>query len=193
MSAQQLDLLKDPRCRGVWKPPYRYLYEKWWTEDGARVLYIMLNPSDGTPHKPDPTMRQCIGFAQSHGFGGLEIVNLYGLLTSKPTELKKTARSNLQHAIGPENSTYVREAIVRIAKRAEEERLRDGSSRSRVVLAWGAQASKTRGGEEQVSGVRVVVASLNEITALCFGQNKDRSPIHPLMLPGDTRMVPYLW
>ena len=47
-----------------------------WCE-GSLVAFVLLNPSTADEEGDDPTIRRCIGFAQRHGFGGLEAVNLY--------------------------------------------------------------------------------------------------------------------
>ena len=51
---------------------YRYaLWRRW--EPGPQVLFIMLNPSTADELTDDPTIRRCIGFARSWGFGSLAV------------------------------------------------------------------------------------------------------------------------
>lgn len=95
---------------------YRYaLWRKW--SDGPQVLFVMLNPSTADESTDDPTIRRCIGFAKSWGFGSLCVGNLFALRTPSPDEL-------MQHAspIGHENDQWL-------------ERLQE--SATLTVAAWG--------------------------------------------------------
>ena len=55
---------------------YRYRLGPRWG-DGAAVCFVLLNPSIADATKDDATVRRCIGFARSLGYGVLEVVNLY--------------------------------------------------------------------------------------------------------------------
>lgn len=55
---------------------YRYALHRWWG-DGARLIFVMLNPSTADANVDDPTIRRCVGFARSLGFDGLGVFNLY--------------------------------------------------------------------------------------------------------------------
>ena len=81
---------------------YRYaLWRRW--DDGETVLFVMLNPSRADARRDDPTIRRCIGFARSWGFGALAVGNLFALRTPSPREL---ARSNAP--IGNANDRWLR-------------------------------------------------------------------------------------
>ncbi|MGO9598427.1 MAG: DUF1643 domain-containing protein [Isosphaeraceae bacterium] len=55
---------------------YRYaLWRRW--ASGPQVLFVMLNPSTADELTDDPTIRRCIGFARSWGFGSLTVGNLF--------------------------------------------------------------------------------------------------------------------
>lgn len=49
----------------------------------------MLNPGTADSEKNDPTIRRCIEYAKSWGYGGLYVGNLYAYRTSYPSELFK--------------------------------------------------------------------------------------------------------
>ena len=67
---------------------YRYaLWRKWAV--GPQVLFVMLNPSTADESTDDPTIRRCISFAKSWGFGSLAVGNLFALRTPNPGELMK--------------------------------------------------------------------------------------------------------
>lgn len=66
---------------------YRYQLSRIWDESKPIVLFIMLNPSTADANEDDPTIRRCIGFAKSWGYGGLMVGNLFGLRATNPKEL----------------------------------------------------------------------------------------------------------
>ena len=56
---------------------YRYVLERKWDNALPNVLFIGLNPSRADENSDDPTIRRCINFAKTWGFGGFHIVNLF--------------------------------------------------------------------------------------------------------------------
>ncbi|TME62616.1 MAG: DUF1643 domain-containing protein [Chloroflexi bacterium] len=104
----------------------RYRYRLWRRWDGARpvVAFVMLNPSTADARRDDPTIRRCIGFAKSWGFGGVEVVNLFAYRATDPGELRRVA-----DPVGVDNDRHIRRAIARA---------------DLVVLAWGARAGSRR-------------------------------------------------
>jgi hypothetical protein len=71
--------------------------------------------------REDPTVRRCIGFTRSLGFGGLEVVNLYAFVATDPAKLRR-AGYPVGHYNDPHNEAAIREC-------------------ERVVLAWGVHAA----------------------------------------------------
>jgi hypothetical protein len=96
---------------------YRYLLSREWDTTLPKVLFIMLNPSTASQETEDQTSRQCLHFAKKFGFGSLEIVNLFALISTDPTKLKDSI-----DPLGKENDRYIVEA----AKRADK-----------IIVAWG--------------------------------------------------------
>lgn len=95
---------------------YRYgLWRKW--DDRPKVMFIGLNPSTADEVEDDPTIRRCIGFANSWGYGGIVVANLFGFRATDPTALQKAT-----DPIGPENDEW----LYRLADEA-----------ALVVGAWG--------------------------------------------------------
>lgn len=148
---------------------YRYDLVRQWG-DGNRVCWIMLNPSTADEDNDDPTIRRCIGFSQSWGFGSLVVVNRYALRTTHPRLLREHMDPR-----GPLNDGFI------------ANHLRDAEL---AVVAWGAF---------HVGGVFPVTGSpVNEIarriqkSLFCLGTTKDGSPRHPLYVKGDTSYRPYL-
>ncbi len=97
----------------------RYRYKLWriWDDDLPKVLFIMLNPSTADESKDDPTIRRCINYAKSWGYGGLFVGNLYAYRTTDPRELKK-----IYDPIGDDNYKCLLEMFQKC---------------SAVICAWG--------------------------------------------------------
>ena len=66
---------------------YRFQLDRWTGFSDRRVMFIMLNPSTADETKDDPTIRRCIRFAHSWGFGLLSVVNLSPLRATDPHAL----------------------------------------------------------------------------------------------------------
>jgi hypothetical protein len=82
---------------------YRYSLIRVWDESKPCVLFIMLNPSTADAENDDPTIRRCIGFAESWGYGGLYVVNLFALRATNPQELLSAP-----FVVGVENERWFR-------------------------------------------------------------------------------------
>lgn len=101
---------------------YRYKLSRRW-DPADWCLFVMLNPSTADALADDPTIRRCIGFTRSWGFGGLLVGNLYAWRATRPADLPE------QGAEGRWNDWWLRV----MARRA-----------SMVVCAWGANAEPER-------------------------------------------------
>ena len=57
----------------------KYRYQLWrkWDPSLPVVLFIMLNPSQADASEDDPTIRRCINYAKSWGYGGIYVGNLF--------------------------------------------------------------------------------------------------------------------
>ncbi len=67
---------------------YRYVLRRKIGSSARRVVFIMLNPSIADEVRTDPTVRRCVGFARRWGFGALEVVNLFALVSTDPNGLQ---------------------------------------------------------------------------------------------------------
>lgn len=67
---------------------YRYFLSRKWKK-GKGCVFVMLNPHKANESLNDPTIIRCIGFARDWGYGGIEVVNLFGYCCKNPIDLQK--------------------------------------------------------------------------------------------------------
>ncbi|MBW4441405.1 MAG: DUF1643 domain-containing protein [Plectolyngbya sp. WJT66-NPBG17] len=143
---------------------YRYALWRSWNSD-PRIGFVMLNPNQADAELNDPTIRRCIGFAKSWGFGGLEVVNLFAYRAKTPQLLKQAAEP-----IGIENDRY----LLTLAERVDL-----------IILAWG-----NWGGLWQRD--REVLPYFQTENSYSLGVTKLGHPKHPLYLRRDIDRVPWI-
>jgi hypothetical protein len=134
---------------------YRYSLWRAWETAAPTIGFVMLNPHRADDVVDDPTIRRCIGFAQSWGYGSLEVVNLFAYRTGNPLELRQVL-----DPIGAENDRY----LISLSDRVE-----------RIMLAWGNFGSL---GDRHLA----VMPLLTSQTLYCLGMTKTAQPKHPLYL-----------
>lgn len=145
---------------------YRYLLRRTWDHGKPRALFVMLNPSTANAKDDDPTIRSCVRLMRALGYGSIEVVNLFGLITPDPSELFKS-----DAPIGPNNERAVHAAIVRCDV---------------VIFAWGAFPAAERKSQffrEWVKAYRPAV--------YCLGKTKSGAPKHPLYIKSGTSLQVY--
>ena len=143
---------------------YRYCLWRVWDLGLPRALFIMLNPSSATETQDDATLRRCVSFAKSWSCGSVEITNLFAFRSTDPTMLSQVA-----DPVGPENTTYIKQAIAR----AEV-----------IVCAWGAHKSI---GYRDIE----VLQLLDGREVHCLGCTKNGLPRHPLYVPAGAHLQHY--
>lgn len=144
---------------------YRYsLFRKWGC--GSPLCFVMLNPSTADGTVDDATVRRCFGFAHSHGFGELTIVNLYAFRATDPRELRRAG-----YPVGPENDAAIEQAVLEAAC---------------VCVAWGANAAGLSRPAEVLSQLRRLGAEPQ-----CLAITRGGHPQHPLMLASSCRLQPF--
>lgn len=129
------------------------------------LVFIMLNPSTADALIDDPTIRRCMGFANSGGYDGIIVVNLYAFRSPNPKDLLQT-----QDPVGSENDQYITSIV---------------SKHKTVVCAWGSNALVDR-----VNHVMSILKQ-HEAKVVCLGMNKNGSPKHPLYIAADQEFVEY--
>lgn len=140
---------------------YRYALSRSWDESLATVVFIGLNPSTADETKDDPTIRRCIGFAKSWGYGSLVMLNLFAYRATDPTKLQL-----VEDPVGPDNNWHIKT----VSKASDL-----------VVAAWGNHGSLLR----RSTIVKRAVPKLYHL-----GLTKIGEPRHPLYLKKTTKPQP---
>lgn len=141
---------------------YRYILWRIWDETKPTVLFIGLNPSTADETTDDPTIRRCIDFAKSWGYGGIFVANLFAFRSTDPRRLY-----NEQDPVGSENDSYIKEY----------------SDRSKLTIAcWGNHGKFINRSKEVCN----LVNSL-----YCLDINITGEPRHPLYVKRNTTAKPY--
>lgn len=146
---------------------YRYTLWREWDGCAPKLVFVMLNPSRADAIVDDPTIRRCLGFARTWGYGSLEVVNLFAYRTSHPSNLAQVA-----DPVGPENDRYLEAAMERCDRAG-----------IRVVIAWGNGGLLLGRNEE-------VLRAIAREDLYCLGVTKRGQPRHPLYLKSDTVPTP---
>ena len=138
---------------------YRYMLTRVWDETKPMVMWVMLNPSTADANNDDPTIRKCIAFAKSWGYGGIYVANLFGFRATNPRRLLQT-----EAPIGAMNEEYLRTYAEKVDK---------------VICAWGNVAIL-----ERLPHVRpMAVLGFAREKLHCLGLCKNgETPKHPLYL-----------
>jgi hypothetical protein len=145
---------------------YRFRLTRTWDPDRPRVNFVMLNPSTADAHSIDPTVRRCVGFATSWGFGCIEVTNLFAFRATDPRVLMARGEP-----VGDGNDR----AIIDSATSADQ-----------VVVAWGTKGSHRGRGAE----VEALLRSIG-VRPMALGVTRGGHPAHPLYLRKDT--VAHAW
>jgi len=164
----------------------RYRYRLWrrWELTAPQVTWIMLNPSTADATDDDPTIRRCVRFAIAWGYGGIDVVNLFGLRATNPQQVKAVP---LVEALGPDNWTHVAAATERGGWYPPPGHPVEDPI---VVAAWGAHGALHDRGHL----MRTWLAAAG-VPVWCLRTTADGHPVHPLArgrhhVPADTRPQP---
>lgn len=144
---------------------YRYCLTRTWSDRLPCIGFVMLNPSTADATKDDPTIRRCVNFARTWGYGGIEVGNLFAYRTSDPKVLRRVS-----DPIGSENDFY----LLQIQQRVEK-----------IVVAWG-----NSGSWQQRDRSILRLLSRSQIL-YCLGVTLAGQPRHPLYAKEDTVLIPY--
>ena len=139
---------------------HRFVLKRTWNKAKPQATVIMLNPCDADSVICDTTTFLVVNnVAKLEEFGGVTIVNLFSLLTSK-LSFKWYPDEDLNL---PENDDYIKKAV-------EES--------SKVILAWGRAVDTNRRIEERAMHVLNLLLPYREKMFLI--SDGDRVGLHPL-------------
>lgn len=145
---------------------YRYAFGRWWgdVDLATTSVWVLLNPATGdTERRPRPTLGRCIARSRDLGAAGVLVVNLFAFRQTDPRTLRSA-----DDPVGPANDEILREFTRKCA---------------RTIVAWGSHGA-LRGRSREVGSL---------LTApLCLGTTKHGEPRHPLYVPADAALVPWL-
>lgn len=142
---------------------YRYTLNRIWNRKKGHVLFVCLNPSTADENVDDPTIRRCIRFAESWGYGGMVMCNLFALRSTDPKILYVHEAPN-----GMLNNFHIE----------HEDNLADIT-----VAAWGMHGALMNRGPN--------VARLYLARPMCLSLTKNGHPRHPLYLKKNLKPVPF--
>jgi hypothetical protein len=148
---------------------YRFtLWREWDKSNPSYCQFIGLNPSTADEFQDDPTVRRCINFAKSWGYGALCMTNIFAYRATDPEVMKA---QTLPLTEREENIHW----LIRIGREA-----------SIRIAAWG------KHGRHQFRAAVVKTTFFEAgLTLHCLRTNKDGSPEHPLYLSGELKPVRY--
>ncbi len=148
---------------------YRYQLERTWDDSLPKALIIMLNPSTADAERDDPTIRRCISFCKSWGFGGMFIGNLFAFRATNPIQLQISTLQGID-IIGSDNNEHL---------------IKMFSECSEVVFAWGTKGTLINRNKDVINKFTA------NIDPKCISKSKDGHPGHPLYLRADLPLISF--
>jgi hypothetical protein len=149
---------------------YRYHLWRIWDRGLPTMVFVMQNPSTADANSDDPTIRKCVGFARSHGYGSISVRNVFALRATDERELLKHSSP-----FGPCNTEH----LLAVSGRWRE---------TRLMLAWGNEF----GGKRLRQYYREAESILLTQSPYCLGVTKSGSPKHPLFVPYSQEIVRFV-
>lgn len=148
---------------------HRFTLFRYWGDPEDYACGISMNPSGAAEDVGDPTVDGMVRRAREYwGVGAYYQLNAMSLRGTYSKDLAKKATVNL-----PENDVWIR----RIAAKARI-----------VVVSWG-NLGHTSGRGPEIEQILREVCEPGQV--VCFGKNKNGSPVHPLYQKLEAPLFPY--
>ena len=136
---------------------YRYRLTRVWDAAGARLAFVMLNPSTATEVQNDPTVERCERRARALGFGGFAVGNIFAYRATDPRTMRAAG-----DPVGPGNDAAIRD----LAHWAGQ-----------VICAWGTHGAHLGRGAQVAALLRGTGLPLYHLGLTLAG-----APKHPLYI-----------
>lgn len=158
----------DANSSAVYSPCERYRYHltRVWDHTGAKVHFVMLNPSTATEVQNDPTVERCERRARALGFGAFRVTNIFAWRDTDPFAMRKAV-----DPVGPANDAAILDAC---------------DWADRVIAAWGTHGAHLDRGPAVERLLRNKNVALHHL-----GLSKHGHPKHPLYI--SYAQAPVLW
>jgi hypothetical protein len=146
---------------------FRYSLTRQWDARRKKIMFLMLNPSTANGMQDDPTIRRCVNFAESWGYGGIIVGNLFAFRSKSPDDLLYA-----DDPIGPDNIDHLQN-MARVC--------------DVIVCAWGNSRIIRR-----MELIRPDYKPLQALENLAFIKlNGDGTPAHPLYIHSNAKFQLY--
>lgn len=145
---------------------YRYSLTRIWDPTGARVNFVMLNPSTATEVQNDPTVERCERRARTLGYGSFCVTNIFAWRDTDPRAMRAAA-----DPVGPENDAEI---------------LAQAGAAQAVIAAWGTHGAHLGRGADVAHMLQGCGAPLYHL-----GLSQAGHPKHPLYLPYSQQPQPW--
>lgn len=136
-------------------------------EEGARYMFIGVNPSTADDYADDATVRKWKGFVSRWNGSQFSVGNLFA---ARATDVRKLTQ--MLDPIGPSNDDYLR-AMMECAHI--------------IVPCWGSRFKIPERLRIRIDAVTDLIKASGKTTR-CFGRTNRGDPKHPLMLGYDTTL-----
>jgi hypothetical protein len=147
---------------------YRYILRRIWDKTKPVVCWIMVNPSTAGARVDDQTIRKCVRYAKSWGYGGIVVVNLFAYRSRDPSALRRTPHPISEPAHPGRNDQIILKAV---------------KEAGLVMAGWGENGVYLERNIE-------VLELLDGVQINHLGLTRKGNPGHPLFLPKDAEPLP---
>lgn len=134
------------------------LWRRW--SNGDVLGFLLMNPSIADEQQLDQTLKRCSGWAQRLGYGGMEIVNVFPLVSTDPRGL----------AAHDHEPSRARNAA----------HIRDLASRTTLVVGFGDLLTSAWLRALAIPALRQIVGALDGVPVYALAVTDNGSPRHPL-------------
>lgn len=134
------------------------LWRRW--SDHPLLGFVLMNPSIADEDRLDPTLKRCAGWAQRLGYGGMEIVNVFPLVSTDP-------RGLADHDHAP-------------SRQQNASHIRDLATRTTLIVGFGDLLSSSWLRALALPALSEIADALGGVPVYALAVTENGSPRHPL-------------